>query len=299
MKRILFLLLTTIIGSNVYCQINFGKLGTDILVDNSIKNGISIIKSEYQLRNKKDGGLYGRGGKDVYGSVYNVGINLPTGVLVMADIKSPWLKDSDFDKYRNSESYEPVLKSITVFSKCDSDSVLCKDLSLDTEIAYNNDSTLFLLKDLDLNNNFELKLETNIQDSWIIWFVVEKGQKLVGFENLEFNTVYQKQDQDIIGRDVKTPLGTNILLGGIVISPKISGVGKIELKLVGLLNKDSNNWKIGPLPKEFLTDTENLSSEPTSASSVDNPIGDDEELTPIESKAKSNTKPKSKKKNNK
>lgn len=286
MKRILFLLLAAIIASNVYCQINFGKLGTDVLVDNSIKNGISIIKSEYQLRNKKDGGLYGRGGKDIYGSVYNVGINLPTGVLVMADIKSPWMEDSDFDKYRNSGTYEPVLKSIKVFSKCDLDSVLCKELSLDTEIAYNNDSTLFLLKDLDLNNNFELKLETNIQDSWIIWFTVEKGQKLVGFENLEFYTLYQKQDQDIIGRDIKTPSGTNVLLGGIILTPKISGVGKIELKLVGLLNKDSNNWRIGSLPKEFLKDAKNLSSEHIPAPLVDNPIGDDEELTPIESKTK-------------
>lgn len=296
MKRILFLLVASFIASNIYCQINFGKLGTDILVDNSIKGGISIIKSEYQLRSIKDGGLYGRGGKDVYGSVYYVGINIPTGLLAMSDIQKPWLTDSDFDKYRNNESYEPVLKTIKVFSAQESDTVSCTELKPKTEVVYNSDSSLVLLKDIILKNNFDLKIESDIKDSWIVWFAVDKGQALTGFDNLDFNTVYQKQDQDINGKDVKTPLGTNILLGGIVLTPNITGVGKIELQLVALLKKESNSWKISSLPKEFLKNGQNSSEKPASATAIDNPKGDDDELTPIKSKSNSTTKAKSKKK---
>lgn len=281
MKKILFLLFATFVASNIYSQINFGKLGTDVLVDNSIKGGISIIKSEYQLRNKKDGKLYGRGGKDVYGFVCYIGINIPTGVLVMADIRTPWLTDSDFDKYRNNETYEPVLKTIKLFSKYESDSVLCKELSIDTNVTYNNDSTLFLLKDLNLKSNFNVQIESNIKDSWIIWFSVEKGQKLIGFENLDFNTIYQKQGEDINGKNIKTPLGSNMLLGGIVLTPKITGIGKIDLRLVGLLNKESINWKMSSLPSEFLKNDKKISSESTPIQTIDNPISDDDELTPI------------------
>lgn len=296
MKKILFLLFATFVASNIYSQINFGKLGTDVLVDNSIKGGISIIQSEYQLRNKKDGGLYGRGGKDIYGSVYYVGINMPTGVLVMTDIRTPWLTDSDFDKYRNNESYEPVLKVVKAFSKCESDSVLCKELPIDIEVAYNNDSTLFLIKNFNLKHYFDVQIESNIKDSWIVWFTVEKEQKFIGFENLDFNTIYQKQDEDINGKEIKTPLGSNLLLGGIVLTPKITGVGKIDLQLVGLLNKESNNWKISSLPSEFLKNDKNTSSGLTPTQTIENPIGSDDELTPIDSKSKSTTKAKSKKK---
>lgn len=291
MKRTLSIFCFAFIALNIYCQINFGKLGTDVLVDNSVKGGISIIKSEYQLKNKKDGSLYGRGGKDVYNVVYQVGINLPTGIMVMNDIRTPWETDKDFDKYRNNESYEPVLKTIKVYSKVNTDSVINRELALDTKIICNADSSAFLVMDTKSGNQFITRVVTNqIKDSWILWFAVDKGQKLIGFENLTFNTVYQRQEEEINGKIVRTPLGSDILLCGILLAPHITGIGKIELHLAGIINKDSNNWKLNSLPNNFINMTDDISTEAVSKDTVD------DELTPIESKNKAKSKPKSKKK---
>lgn len=297
MKRILFLLIVIIFTTKACGQINFGKLGTDVLVDNSIKIGVTIIKSDYLLRNKKNGGLYGRGGKDFYGSVCYVGINMPTGILAFTDARTPWLTDSDFDKYRNNDSYEPVLKSIYVLTKNESDSVITKELSIDKEIVCNNDSTFFLFEDLNIDNKFDLQSDSYIKDSWIIWFSINKNQKLNGFDNLDFNTVYQKQEENINGKYIKTPFGTNTLLGGIVLTPQIVGVGKIALQLVGLLKKDTDNWKIIALPSEFIKKSKNIPLESAPKPTFDNSTGNDDELTPI--KTKSTNKAKSKKNNRK
>ncbi len=294
MKKIFSLFFATLIASNIFGQINFGKLGTDVLVDNSIKDGVSIIESEYQLRNKKDGVLYGRGGKNVYGSVYHVGVNTPMGVIAMDNILTPWSSDPDFDKYRSNDSYEPVLKEVKVYSKGKSDSVSCIEYPLESGIICNSDSTLFLLRNLNLTNNFDVQTESDVTDTWIIWFIAGNESNLHGFENLEFNTLYQKQDKDINGTYVKTPLGKNILIGGIVVTPNIIGIGKIEFKLVGLINKKNNNWEIMSIPKDFFSYSDQSSSEPKK-SEIDNPL-EEEELTPINSESKKPQKTKNKKK---
>ena len=292
MKKIVLLLFATVIALGTYSQINLGKLGTDILVDNSIKDGISIIESEYQLRDKNDGSLYGRGGKDAYGSVYNVGINTPMGVIATVNVMTPWASDPDFDKYRENEAYEPVLKTVKVFLKSVSDSVSCIELPSEAKVICNDDSTFFLLGNLNLNNNFIVQTESDIKDSWVIWFMVENGQKLLDFEKLKFNTAYHKQGQDINGKEVKIPFGNNTLLGGIILAPHITGIGKIELKLVGLIKKEPNKWGISSIPKEFLKNNQ--------TSSVQTPETDntavDDDLTPVKSKSKKPAKAKSKKK---
>lgn len=294
MKKILFLFFAILTASNIFGQINFGKLGTDILVDNSIKEGVSIIESEYQLRNKKDGVLYGRGDKNAYGSVYHVGVNTPMGVITMDNILTPWLSDPDFDKYRSNESYEPVLKDVKVYSKGRSDSISCVEFPLEKGIICNSDSSFFLLRNLNLNNNFEVQTESVVKDTWIIWFVVENESNLQSLENLEFNASYQKQDQDINGIYVKTPLGKNVLLGGIVVTPHITGVGKIELKLVGLIKKKNNEWEIMSIPKDFINYSNQQSNEPK-PSDIDNTL-EEEELTPVNSESKKPKKTKNKKK---
>jgi len=263
------------------------------LIESSVADGIYIVRTNYVLKEKSTGNLYGRGGEQFYGSYYTIGYKLPTGIVCDRHAQTPWVRDQEYDKYRNNEKYEPVLTDSFSITGIMNEKKVQSLPTTQFRIISNTDIGLF--SSLFSNDEF---FSVNAKDlgeqtGWIVWLSSTtndfhaKGAKL----NLtSSNKLLNITDSTKI--KIETPVYSERIVGGIFIIPEFVGVGKIRLNLRGLIMKEEEQWFLYPANKNWKLC--NNSRIDVSPAEVTNQV-DIEELTPIKEKTTSKKKKKSKK----
>lgn len=215
------------------------------LVESAVKSGLFIVKQNYCLKNVENGTLYGRGGKNEFGTSYSVGVQLP-GAWYLTDMAiQPWKYDSNYDQYEGNEAYLPVNDSSLYWLSADTSDY--RSVSLHSE----NVKTLrpdMLYQYVDEKQSKDGFLEGNAsgeKSGWVIWLTVDKEADLSKHPQIIYNISRQKiAIEKGKNTSISAPMIKTKILGGVFVLPECTGIGKLTFKLVGVMTKDKDNWAI-------------------------------------------------------
>ena len=245
MKKIILVSIISLLCISGRSQMVFGKLGTEALVEDAVKDGFLLVGTQYQLKEKSSGNLYGRGKHDYYGESYSLGYMFPLGCVLPEESLSPWENDPDFDKYKNSEKYEPVLMD-SIFIKKSGKKASGKRELVRSIFQIPNTGLSRIPLGASENTGLPVDYEFGQVSGWFVWCMIPNGNALGKESSFSFTSFYRTiVIKDTTSVLVEAPQIGDNLLGGIFVVPKIDSVGKITLCTKGVLQKAENGrWKL-------------------------------------------------------
>lgn len=257
------------------------------LVESAVKSGLFIVKQNYCLKKVENGTLYGRGGKNEFGTTYSVGVKLP-GAWYLTDMAvHPWKYDSHYEPYKGNEKYLPVNEPSLYWLGADTTDYRSIELNPDS-VKTLLPETLYQYVDKELpEDGFAKGNAKGEKSGWVIWLTVDKDADLSTRPEIIYNISRQKITVEK-GKNasIAVPLIKAKILGGIFVIPEDTGVGKLIFKLAGVMTKDKDSWAVVfPFNHEGAAQVEE-------AGAHDEPVKD--ELTPISSKERKDTDKKAK-----
>lgn len=293
MKKII-LILTFICCCECYGQLPNIKFGANEIIESAVGEGVCIVRTNYALKEKKTGKLFGVGGKHYYGSFVTIGYALPEGFVCDQSILTPWLKDKTYDKYRDNGDYEPVLNDSLYVSQAVGKSTLQTFAISKTQRLPDSPWVLLSTQPANAKGFKTNAVEQDEANGWIVWLSASSDANL-GTDSQLFLTSTNKQIDiaDSTKTAIEAPLLTKGLLGGLYVLPEVTGVGEIRLNLRGLLAKEDDQWFIYPIRMNWqqAKDKENEVSSPQIEEAPST-----EELTPINGKPSTGKKKRTKSK---
>lgn len=277
MKKII-LILTFMCFCKCYGQLPNIKFGINELIESAVGEGVCIVRTNYALKEKKTGKLYGLGGKHYYGSFVSIGYMIPGGFVCDQLSLTPWLEDKTYDKYRSNGDYEPVLiDSLYVRQATDKGTLQSFAISKTQKIS-DSPWTLLSIQTSNANGFQTNAVEHDGTNGWIVWLSAPSEANLGTDSQLVMTSTNKRIDiSDSIEKvEIEAPLLTQWLLGGLYVVPEVIGVGEIRLNLRGLLSKEEAHWFIYPIWTSWQQANENEISCPQIEETPNK-----EELTPI------------------
>lgn len=284
-KRLTILTIAMAMCSTAFSQIDFGRFGTNVVVEDAVRNGLWIVESKYSLKDKETGQHYGRNGLDYFGVAYSPAFSTAGGVVTLKGAANPWEADKTYEKYKSTAKYTPVLSSDSVAIRKafggDYGQVQAKCT------FYGKDSVAYFTTDAPAGEGFALSGTIGKTSGWIVWLCLPKGSAMSSKSEVNLNAVYTTIDLGEADEPTKVtpPLGSNELLGGVFVTPVVEKVGLISIQVRGLVAKRDDGWAVVPIPGDI------LSAEDLGNGKANEPS---EELTPVNEE-----KPRKKKKNKK
>lgn len=116
MKKImLYMIVLVCMPHYVMAQRTFGNLRQMYLQENyvieAVKEGMVVIKQQYQLKDIKKGSFHGKNAAEHFGETYSLALKINQGLQLTLPAVTPWLYDEDFTMINSRENrkYEPVL----------------------------------------------------------------------------------------------------------------------------------------------------------------------------------------------
>lgn len=268
----------------------------DTLIRKAIHGSVVIIRQSYQVKNKKNGKVFGRNGRKDFGHNYSIGVKTENGLTLTTGALYPWQYDSAFKKIEND--YEPIISLTEV-----------RDVEIDGRNQFSQyplrinlqrqEVGLWMANAEDMPTNaMEIDIEEGEKDGWIIWYTAK--QKVDDKETTDIDIQITNKKINIQSgevTEVDAPTGNNLVLGGIYVTPQFNGGGHIVLRLTGLVVRDENKWElrtpfVGMLFEQ--RDSENRQEEQV-AIPQETPKEENVDLTPVgsdtkEKKSKKKTK---------
>ncbi len=237
MKKIVGIISLLFLSFSMNAQNNFSLqniLGSKSYLIDATKNGFVLVKQNYVLRGKSDE-LYGKEGNSYYGENIYLGILINDHLYMNNDIE-PWKQDLNFPKEIDSLKpeiskivYRPINDTISEF-------ISVKNITDENDKGFKT----YQLKE---DNSFTKSDFVEINDSLICVYLLNKDSELSQNSSFElrrdnikevYNIKENKFDNEKINKDI---------VGGAFFLPVIS-LGKIEYKVVAILNKEEGNWSI-------------------------------------------------------
>lgn len=251
-RKVLLSLVTLLIWEiaqvNAQVNIEFTKKlenavnGQDI-TSKAIIGSVVVVKQSYQVKNKKNGKIYGRNGKKNFGQGFSIGVKTEAGLVLTDEALKPWISDNAFKKVE--QNYEPII-SLTeiraVEEKIQADFSQCP-----LHIGSPQPQGLWIAKAGDVSPYaMEIDTEEGGKAGWLIWYTTEKSLTNDPKEVIGIQAVSKRIElvPDITEFDIDVPSTDKIVLGAIYISPTYLGGGHISYKLVGMAVNTEGQWKL-------------------------------------------------------
>ena len=169
MKRIVVVLFAFLgIFTESYSQLVIGKSAGQVITECAVSGSVVIVKQSYQVKNKKNGKVYGRNGRSDFGHFYSIGVKTDAGLVLTDGALKPWLFDIAYNKVENN--YEPVISLTEIREVEDNGNVKFtqKPLKLDR----NQPEGLWIANNDEIApNSMELDLTDGTKDGWLIWYM--------------------------------------------------------------------------------------------------------------------------------
>lgn len=216
--------------------------GLQEIFKETIKPGLFIVKTGFQICDKESGDLFGLNGKDEFGESYGIGIKTPNGIVLYDRSVRPWRYNKKFGKYM--EKYDPFFTQ-PMYKSVSTDSQLSSlDLDMATGITL-VDSTLYKFDSLTFDKvGFNLNEETGKQLGWMVWITAKGTDNPTDAEKIEY-TVF-RQEYEIFGRgenlSIDQPDIDQQILGGVFLVPNVPGPGMLQVNLCGIAIPVNENW---------------------------------------------------------
>ena len=256
-------------GQNVFSSAN------QQLIERAVRDGIMLVRQEYQLEDTVTMKRYTWNNRPEFGSSQSFCVLTGNGYIVSNKALEPWEHDSKYAKYTDSV-YRPVLSK-----------TYCRTISDDKyrEVGcLNPTGTKTLLQDdwiyvCDSTFNkrgFISDTVSGEKDGWLIWLTINDVEK-IDTEELTLVSYRHKlsieEKKDIY--EIPDPTTQRYIIGGIYVEPKYVEIGRIEFALIGIVVNIDNKWQMIRRRSESQNEQERAIEQPTTAL-------DDDALTPVE-----------------
>lgn len=214
------------------------------LIEDAVKNGIFLLRQDYQLKDTATGKYYGRGGNNMFGSVYAWGIKVKGGYYLSDRGVRPWRYDANFDEYRRThvpvlyKTYRKEITDTTIIT-------LQWDGEQMTELVPGKFG--YVTDSLFQEEGFEADLTFGKKAGWLVWIIAEKAIEEAMPGTPVSYTIYRKEltiKKDVEEYPTNAPSTERKIWGGIYIVPEQTAVGQITFRLVGIMAQLDGQWTV-------------------------------------------------------
>lgn len=252
MKRVLTIAIVALfVSSTVKAQllgsIDFdpGKLTKSTACDDVVKKAIDgsvvIIRQSYQVKNKKNGKVFGRNGHKEFGQNYSLGVKTEAGLVFTDEALKPWLNDNAFKKVE--DSYEPFVSLTEVRDIVNAKQTKFAQCPL--QMGHQQPNGMWIANAGDVvQNAMEINTEDGGKDGWLIWFVCDNNLEKAPEITIDIQAINKKMEVKGEDLDIDSPEEVSEVLGGIYVCPTYNGGGHVAYCLVGLAIKEGPQWKL-------------------------------------------------------
>lgn len=213
------------------------------IMEKTVKPGLIVVRHGFQIKDNKTGDLYGLNGSQIFGESYSLAIKASDGIFIREDAVAPWNHNNSFAKYKGK--YTPVSYKTSYVELNDSCDFL--DFLLESDkLKVTNDSDIYKYNTDSFNNNcLQLDTISESKQGWIMWLIQKSNSKVFDKDNLSFSCQEYKLNFGKLNKveNVTCPSDA-IVIGGVYVIPFSIGIGKIELKIAGILSKINDEWKV-------------------------------------------------------
>lgn len=270
-----FIILIALLPIMCYAQFEASMFSTNNqkLIEQAVQSGFVIVEQTYQLEDSTTHQRFGRYGNEIFGKARSLGVRVGNDVIVNKEILSPWDKDENFERYRNT--HIPVVASTSIIELNDT---IKKDIIMSTDSLLCVTESIISVPDSFLLKGFEIGVYDRPLEGWFVWITSDKAISEWGGTSLNLS-IYKKTVEFVPDKnkyEIDAPQTSNHLWGGVFLIPEQTRIGQLTFKLGGIAVKTDNGWTLE-----------------TILPSVENVIPQIDELTPLGDQS---TKTKKKKK---
>lgn len=243
MKRIIFLLAGIAACSTAAAQI-FVKSSSQQFIEDAVHEGILLLRQEYQLEDTTTMKRYTWNKQPDFGSALSLCVIAEDGYVTTDRALRPWEYDAKFDKYRDSV-YRPIRTDTYVKSIRDKSwrPVGSMNPAAERPLAVDEwktaDDSLFHRK------GFIADTLPGEKDGWLIWLTASEPDTI---ESEQLTLVSYRHKLDLKAEagtfEIPAPTTQRHVIGGIYAVPAYPGIGRIELRLVGIVVNKDDKWKL-------------------------------------------------------
>lgn len=213
------------------------------LVEQAVRNGIVLMRSDYQLLDTVTNERYGWNHREMFNSVYSVGIKAGDSYMVSDRFVRPWSYDGRYLGL-TGVAYVPVV-SRTV-CRMMSDTVMTEIDYAASEIYPLEDSLAYLVGGTAREvRGFSVDSAAGDKDGWLVWVVAEDST-LSDDSELSLVTYRHSMtlDKDTLCYQLPDLVTSEYVVGGFYVVPQNTAVGVLDFKLAGFAAMKDAHWYI-------------------------------------------------------
>lgn len=212
-------------------------------VEQAVKDGIVLLRQDYQLLDTLSNTRYGWNHQEVFNSIYSVGFKVEGGYVVNERFVRPWNFDQRYRELRDT-TYVPVISRTR--SKSMADTVY-------TNVKYNPDhkrsirDSLIYRVDSLTHERRGLRIDSSLgeKEGWLIW--VTSADSLLQ-ENTQLSVVTYKH-QITIEENKKEyalpkPATSKNIVTGILVVPNNTQIGVLDFQIIGYAYQRGDDWYV-------------------------------------------------------
>lgn len=237
---VVVILLATGVVSAQFTQSMFNSPNQQ-LVEQAVRNGVVLLRQDYQLLDTVTNERYGWNHRDMFNSVYSVGIKVGDGYVVSDRFVHPWSYDGRYLDL-TGVTYVPVVSK--TMGRIITDTVMTEIKYGVSDVCPLEDSLAYRIdcEDSELEG-FTVDSSAGAKDGWLVW-VVAKDSTLSDSSDLSLVTYRYSMtiDDDTLSYQLPDPVASDYIVGGFYVVPQNTSVGKLDFKLVGFAALRDSLW---------------------------------------------------------
>lgn len=250
-KRVLLFLAAAFICGTASAQLNLGsilKSSTQQIVERAVESGLVVMRQEYQLEDTTTLQRYTWDNRPEFGSARGFAVITRRGVVARKSLIEPWSGDSRYEKYRGSK-YRPVVSNTMIRSVQDSVWRVIGIGSADSLKQFGCSEWHYAQDSIYGKRGFEFDLEKGEKSGWLVMLTASQEE----YSDTEPLTIVSYMTKIEVGDEptcvVEHPTSSRYVIGGVYLNPVYDGFGTMELRIVGMLDIEGEEWRV-TLPVE-------------------------------------------------
>lgn len=237
---VMVILLATGVVSAQFTQSMFNSPNQQ-LVEQAVRNGVVLLRQDYQLLDTVTNERYGWNHRDMFNSVYSVGIKVGGGYVVSDRFVHPWSYDGRYLDL-TGVTYVPVVSK--TMGRIITDTVMTEIKYGVSDVCPLEDSLAYRIdcEDSELEG-FPVDSSAGAKDGWLVWVVAEDST-LSDSSELSLVTYRHSMtlDKDTLRYQLPDPVASDYIIGGFYVVPQNTAVGVLDFKLAGFATQKDGIW---------------------------------------------------------
>lgn len=212
-------------------------------VEQAVKDGIVLLRQDYQLLDTLSNTRYGWNHQEVFNSIYSVGFKVEGGYVVNERFVRPWNFDQRYRELRDT-TYVPVISRTRSKSMAD---IVYTDVKYNPDYKRSIRDSLIYRVDSLTHERRGLRIDSSLgeKEGWLIW--VTSADSLLQ-ENTQLSVVTYKH-QITIKENKKEyalpkPATSKNIVTGILVVPNNTQIGVLDFQIIGYAYQRGDDWYV-------------------------------------------------------